>query len=387
METKILSLDNKNILKRRTERLLFLSVRSDARCREEEILMLIKEGIDFEYFVQVAREKGGASLAYQSLKFYTPSNDTEKKALHDLRVSYLETAAANSHYKEELIRILAAFRERGVGAIPLKGIALAERLYGDITSRDQSIDADLLVREKDKERGRRILEDMGYSFTPLDEREEYKWYYAFHKQGQKMIELHWDITMMVRSKARIEGLWRGTEDIGQNGSQYLDFKPEELLLYLSAHLVNSDSFRKLKYISDINRLIEKYRDEIDWGRVLKKANEWNMRGSLYTALRLDRELFGSRMPQGLLRRIGIPAANRLLIKTLANRTVIFKKNSLRRRFLDMFLSYILLELVEARSPKEYFYTFKKALFPPKEVMENRGYTLRLFKGFLKLLRI
>ena len=168
------------MLKRRAEKLLFVSVRSDANCREEEILRLIKEGIDFEYFVRVAREKGVSSLAYQALKFYTPSNDTEKKALHDLRVSYLMTTAANNHYKEELIRILAAFRERGVEVIPLKGIALAERLYGDITSRDQSVDVDLLFREKDKERGRRILEDMGYSFTPVNEREEYKWYYAFH---------------------------------------------------------------------------------------------------------------------------------------------------------------------------------------------------------------
>lgn len=355
------------MLKKRAERLLLLSVRSDAMRREEEILRLIKEGIDFEYFAQLAREKGVTSLAYQSLKFYTPSNDTEKKALHDLRVSYLMTAAANNHYKEELMRILAAFRERGVGAIPLKGIALAERLYGDITSRDQSVDVDLLVREKDKEHGRRILEDMGYSFTPLDEREEYKWYYAFHKQGQKMVELHWDITMMVRSPERIEGLWRGTENIDWNGSQYLGFKPEELLLYLSAHLVNSDSFRKLKYICDINHLIEKYRNEIDWGRVLKKVNEWNMRGSLYTALRLDRELFGFLMPQGLLRRIGIPAANRFLIKTLANRTVIFKKNSLRRRFLDIFLSYILLELVEARSFRDIIAALERACFPPKGI--------------------
>lgn len=348
-----------SILKRRAERLLLLSLRRDSRYRKKEILALIKEGIDFEYFAQIAREKGVASIAYQSLKFYTPAGYAEKKALHDLRVSYLMTAAANSHYKEELIRILAAFRRRGVEVIPLKGIALSERLYGDIASRDRSVDVDLLVMEKDKERGRRILEDMGYSFTPVDEREEYKWYYAFHKQGQKMIELHWDITMMVRSPERIEGLWRGTEIAAAAGVQYADFKPEELLLYLSAHLVNSDSFRKLKYVCDINRLIEKYQSRIDWDLLIEKAKEWNMQGSLYTALKLNHELLGFKMPTGLLRRMNIPMANRILIRLLANKTVILKRGSFRRRFLDVFLSYILLELVEAASVGDFIAVIKR----------------------------
>ena len=364
------------ILKRRAEKLLFVSVRSDARYREKKILRLIKEGIDFKYFVQTAREKGVASLAYQSLKFYTPSNDAEKKALHHLRVSYLTTAAANDYYKEELIRILAAFRERGVEVIPLKGITLAEKLYGDITSRDQSVDVDLLVREKDKERGRRILEDMGYSFTPVDEREEYRWYYAFHKPHQKMVELHWDITMMVRSPGRIEGLWRGTENMMPDGAQYLDFEPEELLLYLAAHLVNSDSFRKLKYICDINRLIEKYQDQIDWDSLVKKAKDWNMRGSLYACLTLNSKLFGWKMPKYPALSMGLSRTKRIFIRTFANEKVILKSNSFRRKLLDSFLSYVLLECFEADSAKEYLAVLKRVFCPEKSRARVGHYLLR-----------
>ncbi|MDD5679720.1 MAG: nucleotidyltransferase family protein [Candidatus Omnitrophica bacterium] len=351
------------MLKRRAERLLLLSLQSGAKYHEEELRGLVKEGIDFEYLVRTAREKGVSSLLYQSLKFYTPANDAEKKALHDLCVSYLTTATANNHYREELIRILAIFRESSVEVIPLKGITLAERLYGDITSRDQSVDVDLLVREKDKERARNLLESMGYFFTPLDEQEEYKWCYAFHRQGQKMVELHWDITMMVRSPERIEGLWQGTENMMLDGAQYLDFEPEELLLYLSAHLVNSDSFRKLKCICDINRLIEKYQGKIDRDSLAEKAREWNMRGSLYTALKLNHELFGFKIPQELSRRLNISAAKRVFISLFANKTVIFKKDSFRRYFLDVFLSYILLELVEAASLGDFIAIVKRLCLP------------------------
>lgn len=372
------------ILKRRAEKLLLFFLRSDAKRCEEEILRLIKEGIDFEYFVRVAREKGVSSLAYQALKFFPPSNDAEKKALHDLRVSYLITAAANDHHKEELTRILAAFREKGIEIIPLKGIALAERLYGDITSRDRSIDVDLLVREKDKERARRLLEDAGYSFMPVDEKEEYKWYYAFHKRAQKMIELHWDITMMMRSPDRIEGLWRGTEKIMLDDIQYMDFKPEELLLYLSAHIVNSDSFRKLRYLCDINRLIEKYRNQIIWDSIVKKAKEWNMRGSLYACLTLNNKIFGFSMPEHLPRHMGVSLPKRIFIQVFANERVIFKIGSFRRRFLDLFLSYVFLECIEGNSVKEYFAILKRIFFPRKAGIKDGYRILRPINALKRL---
>lgn len=373
-----------SILKRRADKLLFLLIRNDAGCREGDIRRLIKKGVDFEYLVRIAHEKGVSSLAYQALKDFPPSNDAEKKALHDLRVSYLITAAANNHYKEELTRILAAFGEKGIEVIPLKGITLTERLYGDITSRGRSIDLDLLVREKDKERARGLLEDAGYSFMPVDEKEEYKWYYAFHKRAQKMIELHWDITMMTRSPNRIEGLWRGTEKIMLDDIQYLDFKPEELLLYLSVHLVNSDSFRKLRYLCDINRLIEKYQGRIDWDLLVRKAKDWNMRGSLYTCLMLNNKLFGWKAPVYLARSMELSLPKRIFIRTFASEKVILKSNSFRRRFLDFFLSYVLLECFEADSAKEYLAILKRVFFPPKAGIKNGHYILRPVNALRRL---
>ncbi len=344
---------SRGILRQRTEKALFLSAADDAAFREEKIAGLLKDGIDLGYLVKLAHEGGVAPLVHNALRSYQPSNDAEKKALRHLRVSYLTASAANSHYKKELINILSVFGERGVDVIPLKGLALSRRLYGDVTNRDMSVDTDLLVREGDRDRARFLLEEMGYAFTPVDEREEYKWYHAFNKPGQRMVELHWDITMMVRSSARIEGLWRGTEYSTWDGVRYLDFKPEELLLYLSAHLVNSDSFRKLRYVCDINRVIRKYQGEISWDSLIQKAKDWRMSGALYACLALDSAIFGDTHSAALARRLGLSRPKRLFIRTLANRKVILKKNSLRRKFLDNFLSYILLECAEASSAEEY----------------------------------
>jgi len=385
------------ILKHRTEKLLFRSIAPGAASREEELLKLLREGIDFGYLVKIADEKGVSPLVYSALiplrkspgfspgmngylskgggslgpaayggetegapQFYSPSSDAEKKSLRDLSVSYLSASAANSHYKEELIKILAAFKRKDIDVIPLKGLALSKRLYGDIESRGLSVDTDLLVKEGDKASARGILEEAGYSFTPVDELEERKWHHTFHKAGERMVELHWDITMMARSAERIEGLWRGTEYMVWDGIRYLDFKPEELLLYLSAHLTNSDSFRKLKYICDIDRLLEKYGEQMDWGGLTEKALQWRLSGSLYAALKLTREFFGCEFPKEVMIGLKISRPRRLAIDAFANKRV-YMSRCLRRAFLDFFFSYQFFKAIEAVSFKDHLALIKENL--------------------------
>ena len=280
-----------------TEELLFACARPQDGPRRDEIISLIRRGVDLEYLRDLAVNHHVSSLVYNALKFYTPSSPPEERAIKGLRVSCLALSAANSFYKKELMRILASFAEKDIPVIPLKGILLSEYLYGDAESRDQSADIDLLVKEETLERARSLLERIGYALKPSGEIKEYMWSCNFIKPGMPEIDLHWDITMMVRGRERIEGLWRGAAPVDSGGVRYHYFKPEELLLYLSAHLVNSGAFRQLRHIRDIERLIEKYGNEIDWNSVVRKAREWRLSGSLYAALVLIRQS----LKAGLLR--------------------------------------------------------------------------------------
>ncbi|MCX5667358.1 MAG: nucleotidyltransferase family protein, partial [Candidatus Omnitrophica bacterium] len=197
-------------------------------------------------------------------------------------------------------------------------------------------------------------------------------------------DLHWDITMMVRSRGRIEGLWRSAAPVDSGGVRYHYFKPEELLLYLSAHLVNSGAFRQLRHIRDIERLIERYGNEIDWNSVVGKAREWRLSGSLYAALVLIRQSSGfAEKWENVLRELKISLPKRLFIRFFADKKVV-TGDGFRRRFLDAFLSYTFFEIVEAASLKDYLDIFKRVFFPPRETIGGSGYCLRIVKGAVKL---
>ncbi len=326
---------------------------------------LLEENPDLALLAKIASRKGIASLVYQRLKPYFPQDSRANNALHQLQAIYLTNCIKNQYYKEELVKVLKFFWENHLAVIPLKGMNLSQRLYADIVSRDQSADIDLLVQEKDKQRARKLLETLGYTFLPVDEIKAYQWYYLFHKAGFKPIELHWDVTMMARSQRRIEGFWQGAEVVDWEGAKFYDFHPEELLLYLSVHLVNSDSFCQLRYVCDIGTLLYKYKDEINWRALVEKAKKWQLNGSTYAALVLNRDFFGLNFPQTILKQLGVSLFKRLFIRVFANKKVVLRQG-LRRRILDHFLSYVFFEFTAAVSPREYLAIFQRIFFPFKQ---------------------
>ena len=62
----------------------------------------------------------------------------------ELKSAYLANALRNQLLVEELARLLGLLGKAGIPAIPLKGVALAESLYGDVAARVCS-DIDILV--------------------------------------------------------------------------------------------------------------------------------------------------------------------------------------------------------------------------------------------------
>ena len=370
-----------------TEELLFVLSRSNLSKESiKRAIAITTEGLYWTRFCELSGKQGVAALIYDSLRKIEEYVRFPQFVKEKLKISYLHITAKNTAYYEKERDILELFFNNDIPVIPLKGMFLSKRLYGDIAGRGSSVDFDLLIEEKNKEQAQILLEEAGYSFNPDNEIKQWQWQYVFSKPKAEMIDLHWDITMMRRSYERIEGLWKGTRLAMEDGISYYEFKEEELLLYLSAHLVNSDSFRQLRYVCDIDRLLRKYGSEINWERLMEKAKKWQLSGSLYTALKLSKDFFSSKFPEETLSRLRLSLPKRLFIGTFVNRRIV-SRGGLRRRFLDRFLSYILFELVETTSFKDYLAVFKRVFFPPKEVMGKKSYIARILKGGVKLLKI
>ena len=83
---------------------------------------------------------------------------------------YRTSMQRNLHQAAELLRLLEQLRELGVEAMPIKGPALAEALYGDVTLRNW-VDLDLVVRHEQVATARQVLLDVGFrDDSPYNER-------------------------------------------------------------------------------------------------------------------------------------------------------------------------------------------------------------------------
>lgn len=345
---------------------------------------LIKQGLNWDTFCDQALRSGVASLTYNSLQEIASEIYVPNFVLERLRLNYLYIISKLAHRKDELSWLLSGFAKSNIQVIPLKGLLLAQRIYSDIAARDLSVDCDLLIKEEDKDKAVVALEDLGYRHNTEREIPQRQWCYTFLKDNYAPVELHWDITMMLRSEGRTQGIWQGCRQAQKEGLSFYEFNNEELLIYLSIHLINSSNIDQLRYVCDIHNLITKFRKSIVWGSLIAKARKWRAAYSLYASLCLSLKIYGTQVPEEALNQLKPGLFKRLLISSFINKKVLLR-NNFRKKIIKNFLGYILLELVEASSFKEFCAILSRIFYPPKRTLKGRSRFIRAIKGPFKIM--
>ena len=147
--------------------------------------------LDWPAFLRLAEYHGVRPLVHQALAETAPPELTQFFRAHTINTLVLTA---------ELLRILRLLDAQGIRAVPFKGPALAQSLYGDLALRE-FCDLDLLVRETDLRNARELLEAQGYRLDfALDPRDEAAYirdeqdYQLRHPAKGILIELHWRFT-------------------------------------------------------------------------------------------------------------------------------------------------------------------------------------------------
>jgi hypothetical protein len=84
----------------------------------------------------------------------------------------------------------------------------------------------------------------------------------------------------------------------------LVFSPEDLLLYLAFHLMQTGRFiRQVLTICDIGEVCRRYRETIEWGQLVTRACAYKMEKPLYYALHFSREMVEAGVPSEVLREL------------------------------------------------------------------------------------
>ncbi len=224
-----------------------------------------------------------------------------------LQAAQRTRAAKNLLAARQLAAVLDALGRAGIVAIPLKGVALAEALYGDPAARAVS-DLDVLVPRRDVARAFEVLLGRGYQHGEdvavgpaeiealLDSNMEYS-FLPPEPDGLLRLELHWDVAWRWRGDgAALADLWGAARPGTYRGAPAFTMSPEWRVLYLCVHAARH-RWGRLKWLVDVHELCR--RGDVDWGRVAERAAAFGWSEVVRLTLCACRDLLESPVPPAL----------------------------------------------------------------------------------------
>ena len=267
-----------------------------ARLRE-----LISQDLDWDYIYKLARRHSLVPLVFsqldRSVRDFVPPD-----VLQRFRKNYQENSARNLIFADEITSLLKAFADVGVDAIVFKGPALAISAYGDLALR-RFVDLDVMVRRADVARAIEVISDKGYaSARPLNAEQQALLLRSQHNlqftRGRIIVELHWQVSPeLFASSVTAEELWRNLETVEVKKREVKTLATEDLLFSLCVH-GSRHLWQRLAWICDIDRIIAT-RTNIDWQRLLERAQQAKAARMFLLGPALAARLLGTRLPDSV----------------------------------------------------------------------------------------
>jgi hypothetical protein len=285
-------------------RLLTLLARATVPAADaERASSLIAGGISWPLLGAQARFHGVTPLLFRSLERLR-SHDVPGDVLAELCAVYRENAVRNAILAHELRRVLVALVDAGVPVMPLKGVALAESLYGDAALRVCS-DIDILVPRARVRHAHDTIVGLGYRteftekfFLDLLTHHDIECAFSFEGHGvEYTLDLHWGVSWPgVRGRRAMDELWAEARPSSFRGVAIHGLGPEWEVLVLAIHAARH-RWQALKWLVDVHELC--VRGGIDWSIVRERAGELGWHEIVQITLGLSHLLLETPMPAEL----------------------------------------------------------------------------------------
>jgi hypothetical protein len=293
-----------------TIRLLLACLNQDP-IQMEQIQPAQVTAADWQALAKLSKEQWITPLLYRRLNNPLVSLKIPAELLPSWRKIYYSSLKQNLRLYKGIKQVLRALAEQDIPVIPLKGIYLAEKVYGNIGLRTM-VDADLLVQRPDLVRALTVLEGLGYhTMSPFNIEYEYTVMHhlpPYSKPGGIKVELHWTLARPVAPfQIAIDQVWQNSRPAMLDGVAVREMAPEDLLLHLCVHAAYIDCFSsRLRQFCDIALSIQAFRGKLDWIRLAQQARIWGAERSLFLALRVTQQLLGILLPEDFMESIRPP---------------------------------------------------------------------------------
>jgi Uncharacterised nucleotidyltransferase len=274
----------------------------------ERVRQLLKEQIDWNYLIEIASYHGTIPLLFWNLSRLAP-DDVPETTLNQLKAASNAIACRNLSLTGELLKLLNRFRDRGIRALPLKGPALADAAYGNLSLR-QFCDLDILVPKDDMLKAKEVLVLQGYhpkldltageEAAYLESHHDYKF---VRPKDSVVVEIQWGVTQWSFAfPFDFEDAWKRREAVSVAGASVPNLAPEALLLMLCVH-GTKHRWEQLKWICDIAQIVDTYREKLDWDRLMDQACALGGERMVLLGLFLAHDLLRAELPEETLERI------------------------------------------------------------------------------------
>ena len=271
--------------------------------QRKHIRSLIAAGPDWELLVLMAQRHGLFVLLHRSL-CKVSHEQVPPAVMEQLTTLARNYRSRNLMLVAELARVLSILENAGIGAIPYKGPALAQYVYGDFALRE-FVDLDILIRPSDAVRARRVLISSG--LPP-------------HKSVSQLVPqlhryFHCETAFVLFGEVKLEVNWRQApaywllpgmgdkvwERLGQlriAGSDLMTLELADLLIVLCIHGCKH-IWDTLKWLVDVAELV-KGQPKLEWVSLQTRAHEMGAAIMVEVGLVLAHDLLQAPVPAKIL---------------------------------------------------------------------------------------
>jgi len=205
---------------------------------------------------------------------------------------------------DELAGILRACALHHIPSIPIRGLALADQLYGDFAVRPIG-DLDLLVRKETLSEVTRLLLGLGY--REVDRRPGFARTYSYtlefvkDRHGMILVEPHWTLAYPpIADLVDMERVWRRAQPCRLLGLETWRLSQPDLFLHLSFHLLHKWADAPLLWFYELDQVIRQDPASLDWDLVLRTARDTGQGVLLARVVEQTRALFQSPIPDAVI---------------------------------------------------------------------------------------
>lgn len=229
--------------------------------RELAICSAVGEQIDWDRLLRVVKRHCVAGLVHDGLARAGISVPPDfARQIQNLATGI---ARQNLQYAAESLRIQQLFDEAGVPLLFVKGVTLAQLVYGSLALK-HSWDIDVLVTPDAVPEALQLLATAGYHafppLPPITDRRYQRWikftreYVLFHGTNSVHVEIHWRLVdnsyflpgISARSPTRMVAI--------SDGAGLRTLLDDDLFAYLCVHGA-SHGWSRLKWLADVGALI------------------------------------------------------------------------------------------------------------------------------------